>query len=82
MKAETRMTASVLDNGESPRTVIRFVSTSFFGICTVVGLNGTLVEDEIRTFLGECEHFSFNKCPIKTHDDASAKFSTNLTWNG
>ena len=28
-------------------------------------------------FLGECEHFSFNKCPIYTHDGASAKFSTN-----
>jgi hypothetical protein len=65
MKAETRMTASVLDNGESPRTVIRFVSTSFFGICTaVVGLKGKLVEDEMRTFLGEYEHSSFNKCPI------------------
>ncbi len=32
-------------------TVIRFVSTSAkFGICTVVGLNGTLVEDKMRTF--------------------------------
>jgi hypothetical protein len=28
-----------------------------------VGLNGTLVEDKMRTFKGECEHFSFNKCP-------------------
>ncbi len=26
--------------------------------------------------MGECAHFSFNKCPIYTHDDASAKFST------
>ncbi len=31
-------------------TVIRFVSISAkFGICTVVSLNGTLVEDQIRT---------------------------------
>ncbi len=28
-------------------------------------------------FKGECAHFSFNKCPIYTHDGASAKFSTN-----
>jgi hypothetical protein len=39
--------------------------------------NGTLVEDKIRRFKGECAHFSFNKCPIYTHDGASAKFSTN-----
>jgi hypothetical protein len=25
----------------------------------------------------QCAHFSFNKCPIYTHDGASAKFSTN-----
>jgi hypothetical protein len=25
----------------------------------------------------ECSHFSFIKCPIDTHDRASAKFSTN-----
>ncbi len=25
----------------------------------------------------ESTHFIFNKCPIYTHDDASAKFSTN-----
>ncbi len=32
-------------------TVILFVSTSgTFGICTVLGLNGTLVEDKMRTF--------------------------------
>ncbi len=29
----------------------------------------------MRRFKGECEHFSFNKCPIYTHD--GAKFSTN-----
>ncbi len=39
------------------RTVIRFVSTSAkLGFCTVVGLNGTLVEDKMRTFQGEYEH--------------------------
>jgi hypothetical protein len=42
-----------------------------------VRLNGTLVEDKLRRFKGECEHFRFNKCPIYTHDGASAKFSSN-----
>ncbi len=59
-------------------TVIRFVWVSAkFGTCTVVSVNGTLVEDKMRRFKGECAHFSFNKCPIYTHDGASAKFSTN-----
>jgi hypothetical protein len=40
-------------------------------------VNGTHVEDKMRRFKGECEHFSFNECPIYTHDGASAKFSTN-----
>ncbi len=40
-------------------------------------VNGTLVEDKMRRFKGECEHFRFNKCPIYTDDGASAKFSTN-----
>jgi hypothetical protein len=31
----------------------------------------------MRRFKGECENFRFNKCPIYTHDGASAKFSTN-----
>jgi hypothetical protein len=31
----------------------------------------------MRRFKGECAHFVFNKCPIYTHDGASAKFSTN-----
>jgi hypothetical protein len=32
-------------------TVIRFVTTSAkFAICTVLGLNGILVEEKIRTF--------------------------------
>jgi hypothetical protein len=42
-----------------------------------VRVNGTLVEDKMRRFKGECEHFRFNKCPIYTHDGAGAKFSTN-----
>jgi hypothetical protein len=31
----------------------------------------------MRTFKGECAQFSFNKCPIYTHDGARVKFSTN-----
>jgi hypothetical protein len=31
----------------------------------------------MRGFKAECANFSFNKCPIYTHDGASAKFSTN-----
>jgi hypothetical protein len=32
-------------------TVIRFISSSAkFGLCTVAGLNGALVDDKIRTF--------------------------------
>jgi hypothetical protein len=42
-----------------------------------VSVNGTLVEDKMLRFKGEFEHFTFNKCPIYTHDGASAKFSTN-----
>jgi hypothetical protein len=49
-----------------------------FGTCTVgVSLNGTLIEDKMRRFKGECAQFSFNKSPIYTHYGASAKFSTN-----
>jgi hypothetical protein len=35
---------------------------------------------KINSALGtlECAYFSFNKCPIETHDSANAKFSTNL----
>ncbi len=61
-------------------TVIYFVSISAkFCINTVVSLIGTLVEAKICTF--KCPmsaYFSFNKCPVQTHDDgANAKFSTN-----
>jgi hypothetical protein len=62
----------------TPHTVIYFVSTyAKFVACTVVSLNGTLVEDKMRIFEGECADFIFNKCPLYTHDGASAKFSTN-----
>ncbi len=55
------------------RTVNRFVWVSAkFGTCTVVSVNGTLVEDKMRWFKDECAYFSCNKCL----DGASAKFST------
>jgi hypothetical protein len=58
-------------------TVIRFLWVSAkFGTCTVASVNGTQVEDKMRRFKSKCAHFSFNKCPIYTHDGASAKFST------
>ncbi len=61
-----------------PHTVIRFVWVSAkFGTYTVVSVNVTHVEEKMRIFKGECEHFSFNECPIYTYDGASAKFSTN-----
>ncbi len=41
-----------------------------------MSVNETLVDDKKRRFKGECAHFSFNKCPIYTHDGASAKYST------
>jgi hypothetical protein len=42
-----------------------------------VSVNGTLVEDKMRRFKGECAHFIFNEGPIHTHDGASAKFTSN-----
>ncbi len=64
--------------GPYVHTVIRFLWVSAkFSTCTVVRVNGTLVEDKMRRFKGECEHFRFNKCPIYTHDGAGAKLSTN-----
>jgi hypothetical protein len=48
-----------------------------FGTCTVVSVNGTLVEAKMCIFTLESTHFIFNECPIYTHDGASAKFSTN-----
>jgi hypothetical protein len=47
-----------------------------FGTCTDVSVYETLVEDKVCRFNGECAHFSFNQCPIYTHDGESAKFST------
>jgi hypothetical protein len=35
-----------------------------FGICTVVDLNGALVEAKMFTVTLECMHFIFNMCPI------------------
>ncbi len=59
-------------------TVNRFVGVSAkFGTCTVVSVNGTLVKSKNRRFNDECAHLLFNKCPIYTHNGASAKFSTN-----
>jgi hypothetical protein len=59
-------------------TVISFVWVSaIFGTCTVMSVNGILVESKMCTFTIESTHFIFNKCPIYTHDGTSAKFSTN-----
>jgi hypothetical protein len=48
-------------------TVIPFVSISAkFGICTVVGLNGTLAEKKLKYALEtpKCAYFSFKYCPL------------------
>ncbi len=59
-------------------TVIRFLwVSSKFGTCTIVSVYGTLVEDKMRRFKGECAYFSFSKCHLYTHDGANANFSTN-----
>ncbi len=42
-----------------------------------MSVNETLVEEKMHTLQGEYAQLSFNKCPIYTHDDASAKLSTN-----
>ncbi len=42
-----------------------------------MSVNGTQVEDKMLRFKGECGQFSFNRCPVYTHDGASAKSSTN-----
>ncbi len=42
-----------------------------------MSVKGTLIEDKMRRFKGECAQFSFNKCLIYIHDGASFKFSTN-----
>ncbi len=57
--------------------VIRFVWVSAkFGTCTVVSVNGTLVEPKMCTSTLESMLVIFNKCPINSHDDASTKFRT------
>jgi hypothetical protein len=59
-------------------TVIRFVWVSAkLCTCIIVSVNGTLYEDKMPRFKGECAHFSFKNILIYTYDDASAKFSTN-----
>jgi hypothetical protein len=47
------------------------------GTCTVVSVNKSLVEDRMCRFKNKFVHFIFKKCPIYTHDGASAKFCTN-----
>jgi hypothetical protein len=45
----------------SPHTVIRFLLVSDkFSTCTVVSVNGPLVEDKMRRFKGECALGGFN----------------------
>jgi hypothetical protein len=47
------------------RTEIRFVWVrAKFDACTVVSINGTIVEDKMCTFTLESTHFIFNNCPI------------------
>ncbi len=41
-----------------------------------MGVDGTLVEEKMRRFEGECAHFGYNRCPLCTHDGAGAKFGT------
>jgi hypothetical protein len=53
---------------ETDCTVIRFLCVSSkFGTCTVISVYGTLVEDKMRRFKGECAHFIFSKCNIYVH---------------
>ncbi len=41
---------------------------SKFGTCTVVSVNGKLVDDKMCRFKGEYAHFSLNKFLIYTRD--------------
>ncbi len=62
-----------------PHTVIRFLWVrAKLGTCTVVSVNGTLVEAKMCTFTLESMHFLFNKCPIYTHGGASSKLALQL----
>ncbi len=62
---------------KTPLSKLSFALVSLALPLLVVSVNGTLGEDKMRGFKGECAHFSSNKCPIYTHDRASAKFITN-----
>jgi hypothetical protein len=74
----TRVLVILCTWGPVTCTVIRFVCVrAKFSLCIVVSVNWILVEDKMRRIKGECAHFSFNKCPISTHDGASDKCSTN-----
>jgi hypothetical protein len=42
---------------------------------------GTLFEDKMRRFKGEYAHFSFNKCPVYTHDGTLLFVSCELVLN-
>jgi hypothetical protein len=65
---------SLLDDRSGPWQQLRIckatlLSVSYqinakFGTCTVVGLNGTLVEANMFSFTLESTHFFFNKVPI------------------
>ncbi len=51
---------------EALYTIIRFVSTSAkFSICTVMGLNETLLEDKMRKFKGGGEHLASTSVPFR-----------------
>ncbi len=45
-----------------------------------MSVNGTLVEDKMRTFKGECSQFSFNKCPIYTTVQVPNLALTHKKW--
>jgi hypothetical protein len=58
-------------------TVIRFMRVSAkFDTCTAVRVNGTIVDAKCAHSPLNLGNFIFNKCPIYTHDGASAKFSS------
>jgi hypothetical protein len=61
-------------------TVIRFVSTSAkFSICTIswVIMGHLLKLKCVHSRVPTSAYFDFDKCPIKNHDGANDKFSTN-----
>jgi hypothetical protein len=58
-------------------TLLSVSCSAKFDTCTVVGLNGTLVELKKFKFILEYLHFIFIKCPILTHDAANGLQCTN-----